>query len=63
MPRFTSAMFAVAVTPIISFGQPCGMSIRPAVMRISARTAARPTVERTQLRNSSLSSMSFLPFG
>jgi hypothetical protein len=37
MPRFTSAMLAVAVMPIISFGQPCGMSISPAVMRIRSQ--------------------------
>ena len=36
MPRFTSAELAVALTPAMSFGQPCGISMRPAVMRISA---------------------------
>jgi hypothetical protein len=36
MPRFASALAATGPIPAISFGQPCGMSIRPAVMRISA---------------------------
>ena len=37
MPRLVNAIAAVASTPAISFGQPCGMIIAPTVMRISVQ--------------------------
>jgi len=39
MPRLTNAICAVAPTPIISFGQPCGMIISPTVRRIRGQVS------------------------
>ena len=36
MPRLVSALAATGPMPAISLGQPCGISIRPAVSRISS---------------------------
>jgi hypothetical protein len=36
MPRFARAFAATGPMPAMSFGQPCGINIRPAVMRTSA---------------------------
>src|SRR5438477_264432 len=49
MPRLMSAISAVLLMPIMSFGQPCGMIIRPTVRRISSQDSGSTSGELTIL--------------